>query len=85
MSKKFSVTNSSTVAQSPRDRQCPSDTPLAPYIVAALPVVRTLSMGAGTLIRTKVRQYSPILNRISKWPYFKQQQLDSSAIRIVEV
>lgn len=56
-----------------------------PYIAAALPVVRTLSMGAGTLIRTKVRQYSPILNRISKWPYFKQQQLDSSAISIVEV
>lgn len=55
------------------------------YIVVALPVVRTLSMGAGTLIRTKVRQYSPIPNRISKWPYFKQQQLDSSAIRIVEV
>ena len=42
-------------------------------------------MGAGTLIRTKVRQYSPILNRISKWPYFKQQQLDSSAIRVLEV
>lgn len=44
----------------------PLTLPWPPYIVAALPVVRTLSMGAGTLIRTKVRQYSPILNRISK-------------------
>ena len=83
MSETLSANNCGTVAQV---WLCLSrDASLVPYIVAALPVVRTLSMGAGTLIRTKVRQYSPILNRISKWPYFKQQQLDSSAIRIVEV
>ena len=61
----------------------PPDTALDSYMVAALPAVRTLSMGAGTLIRTKVRHYSP--NRISKCAYFKQQQLDSSAIPVVEV
>lgn len=50
--------------KSPRGGRRCSDTALGSYIVAALPLVRTLSMGAGTLIRTKVRPYSP--NRISK-------------------
>lgn len=50
--------------KSPRGGRWPSDPARGSYMLAALPVIRTLSMGAGALIRTKVRHCSP--NRISK-------------------